>query len=181
MKYGTRSGNPAKARTQCTVVGVYDDGTLTPSARQIDKESRGYLKKILKRGDISGKANQVITLHDVPNVKATRVMLVGLGSKDTMDAAKFAGVARAVIGKLKPLDAKNTLCCLIEIEVGDKDLNWRVQQLVEVFSNGMYSFTEFKGKQPEEKEGENTIEFFSEDKDQLADINDSVFTHVQNF
>ncbi|SVE07968.1 uncharacterized protein METZ01_LOCUS460822, partial [marine metagenome] len=95
MKYGTRMGNAAKARTQCTIVGVYDNGQLTPSATRIDKESGGYLRKILKRGDIKGKANQVQIVHDVPNVKATRIILIGLGNPETMDAARFASVARA--------------------------------------------------------------------------------------
>ena len=66
MKYGTRSGNAAKARSQCTVVGIYDDGSLTETGKQLDKESKGYLKKIIKRGDIKGKANQTQLLHDVP-------------------------------------------------------------------------------------------------------------------
>ena len=68
MKYGTRSGNAAKARSQCTVVGIYDDGSLTETGKQLDKESKGYLKKIIKRGDIKGKANQTQLLHDVPNI-----------------------------------------------------------------------------------------------------------------
>ena len=174
MKYGTRSGNAAKARSQCTIVGVFEDGQLTPSAHLIDKESGGYLKKIIKRGDIKGKASQVVILHDVPNVKATRVMMVGLGKADSIDAAKYASVAKAVIGKLKPLDAKTTLCCLGEIEVPDCDLNWRIRQLVEVFSGGQYSFTEFKGKQPEAKEGDNSLDFLAEDKGQQALIAEAI-------
>ena len=59
MKYGTRTGSIAKAKTQCTIVGVYETGDLTPSARSLDEASSGYLKKVLKRVDIAGKANQV--------------------------------------------------------------------------------------------------------------------------
>ena len=50
MKYGTRTGNAAKTRTQCAIVGVYEDGQLSPSARVLDKASKGYLRKVLKRG-----------------------------------------------------------------------------------------------------------------------------------
>ena len=94
MKYGTRTGSVAKARNQCTIVGIYENGVLTKSAEVIDKASEGYLQKILKRGDIKGRTNQIQVLHDVPNIKATRVMLVGLGKPETMDAARFAGIAR---------------------------------------------------------------------------------------
>ena len=59
MKYGTRMCDAAKTRTQCAIVGVYGDGQLAPSAKQIDDASGGYLRKILRRGDIKGKTNQI--------------------------------------------------------------------------------------------------------------------------
>ena len=109
MKYGTRTGNPAKARTQCAIVGVYENGQLSPSARVLDKASKGYLRKILKRDDISGKTNQTLLLHDVPNVGATRVLLVGLGNEKSMSSAKYADIARTVIGKMKATSSRTNL------------------------------------------------------------------------
>ena len=149
MKYGTRTGNPAKARTQCTIVGIYENGQLTTSAREIDKASKGYLKKIIKRGDIKGKSAQTLVLHDVPNVNATRVMLVGLGSAETIDATIYTVIARAVITQLKAVNAKNSLCCLPEIGIPGKDLGWKITRLIEQFESGLYQFTEMKGSPPE--------------------------------
>ena len=159
MKYGTRTGNAAKARTQCAVVGIYDNGQLTESAKQIDKAAKGYLKKIIKRGDIKGKAKQIQVLHDVPNVAATRVMLVGLGNAATMDAARYDGVAKAIIARLKTLGSKTSLCCLAEVDVPGKDLTWKISRLVETFAAGLYKFTEFKGKPPENSVELDSIEF----------------------
>ncbi len=164
MKYGTRMGNAAKARTQCTVVGVYQDGQLTESAKQLDKASKGYLKKVLKRGDIKGKANQLLVLHDVPNVNATRVMLVGLGKPDSMTPARFAGVVRATTGRLKAISATNALCCLLEIDVPDNCISWKTRKLVELIDAGLYAFTEMKGKPPENGPDLETVDLFLTDK-----------------
>ncbi|MGB0693313.1 MAG: leucyl aminopeptidase [Pseudomonadales bacterium] len=164
MKYGTRSGNAAKARSQCTVVGIYDDGSLTETGKQLDKESKGYLKKIIKRGDIKGKANQTQLLHDVPNISATRVLLVGLGNPETMEAARYAGIGRTVINRLKGLGSKTSVCCLLEVEVPGKDLGWKAAKLVEMFEAGLYTFTEFRGKPPENGVPLETIEFFVSEK-----------------
>ena len=174
MKYGTRMGNAAKARTQCTIVGVYEDGQLTESAKQLDRESGGYLRKILKRGDIKGKANQVQVLHDVPEVRATRVLIAGLGKPETMDAARFAGVARAVIGKLKTMPLKNVLCCLMEVEIPEKDIEWRTTRLVEAFDAGLYTFKKFKGKPPENGNEPESIIFQIADRDQQTSVSDTV-------
>ena len=174
MKYGTRTGNAAKARTQCIIVGIYDNGQLTETARALDKESGGYIRKVVKRGDIKGKANQVLVLHDVPQVNATRVMLVGLGSPDAMDAAKYAGIARTVIGQLKPLAARSTICCLLEVEVPGQDMTWQATRLVEAFDAGLYEFNDMKGKPPENGSTIEEIVFLTADKAESETIDAAV-------
>jgi len=174
MKYGTRTGSVAKARNQCTIVGIYENGVLTKSAEVIDKASEGYLQKILKRGDIKGRTNQIQVLHDVPNIKATRVMLVGLGKSETMDAARFAGIARAATNSLKSLAATQTLCCLNEVEIDDHDICWRTEKLIETFGTGFYRFTDYKGKKPEKNTQVETIEFSASTRSEQNKLNRSI-------
>ena len=73
----------------------------------------------------------------------------GLAKKESMDAAKYAGIARTVIGKLKAISSRTNLCCLLEVDVPDKGIEWKTQRIVESFEGGLYSFTEMKGKPPE--------------------------------
>lgn len=174
MKYGTRTGNAAKARAQCTIVGIYDDGSLSPSAKELDKASGGYLRKVIKRGDISGKANQSVVLHDVPEVNATRVMIVGLGKADGMDGARYAGVASTVITRLKAISSKTNLNCLIEIDVPEKDLAWKAQHLVEATEAGLYSFTEMKGNPPENGNGVESMDFQLTDRSDVETVEEAV-------
>ena len=174
MKYGTRTGNAAKARTQCTIVGVYEDGQLSPSARFLDKASKGYLRKVLKRGDITGKANQTLVLHDVPNVSATRVLLIGLGDEKSMDSAKYAGIARTVIGTLKAISSRTNLCCLLEVDVPDRGLDWKTQKILESFEDVLYAFTEMKGKPPENADAIESVDLFLEDKADLETVTDAI-------
>lgn len=174
MQYGARMGNVAKARTQCTIVGIFDNNQLTDSAQVIDKASRGYLKKILKRGDIKGKANQVLTLHDVPNINAARVMLVGLGNPETMDAARFVSVAKTVIGRLKAASVKNALCCLLEPEANGLDVDWKVTRLVEQFAAGLYQFTDMKGKPPENGVDLESVDFHVSNRSEMEKVNGSI-------
>ena len=175
MIYGTKAGAAEKARTQCLVVGVYEDNQLTQTAKSVDKAAKGYLKKVLKRGDIQGKANQLLVLHDVPNINAARVVLVGLGAAANMDSARYAGIAKSVIGCLKSISVKNSLCCLLEVDVPDRDLSWKAARLVETFEAGRYSFTEMKGKPPESSGPLESIEFFAIEKDQTEEINAAIY------
>ena len=170
MKYGTRAANPAKARTQCTIVGVYENGQLSPSAKVLDKASKGYLKKILKRDDISGKANQTLLLHDVPNISATRVLLVGLGNEKSMNSPKYAEIARTVIGKMKATSSRTNLCCLLEVNVPDRNIEWKTQKIIESFEAGLYSFTEMKGKPPVKKDSIESVDLLLADKSEIEAV-----------
>lgn len=174
MKYGTRTGNAAKARTQCAIVGVYENGQLSPSARVLDKASKGYLRKILKRDDISGKTNQTLLLHDVPNVGATRVLLVGLGNEKTMNSAKYANIARTVIGKIKATSSRTNLCCLLEVDVPGRSIDWKTQRIVESFEAGLYSFTKMKGKPPVNTDSIESVDLLLDDKSKLETVQSAI-------
>ena len=170
MKYGTHTGNAAKAKSQCAIVGVYENGQLSPSAMVLDQASKGYLKKILKRGDISGKANQTLILHDVPDIGAVRVLLVGLGKKEAMTSAKYAGIAKTVIGKLKAISSRTNLCCLLEVDVPDRGIDWKTRRIIESFEAGLYSFTEMKGNPPEKTGAIESVDLLVNDKSELKAV-----------
>ena len=170
MKYGTRTGNAAKARTQCAIVGVFENVKLSPSARVLDKASKGYLTKVLKRGDISGKTNQTLVLHDVPNVGATRVLLVGLGNEDDMNSAKYASIAKTVLGKIKAISSRTNLCCLLEVNVPGRNINWKTQRIVESFEAGLYSFTKMKGKPPKNVSPIESVDLLIDDKSEFKTV-----------
>mgnify|MGYP006087237559 FL=1 len=170
MKYGTRTGNAAKARTQCAIVGVFENVKLSPSARVLDKASKGYLTKVLKRGDISGKTNQTLVLHDVPNVGATRVLLVGLGNEADMNSAKYASIAKTVLGKIKAISSRTNLCCLLEVNVPGRNINWKTQRIVESFEAGLYSFTKMKGKPPKNGNSIESVDLLIDDKSEFETV-----------
>ena len=164
MQFVAKTANPVKNRSQAVVVGIYDDQSLTPSAKLIDKASKGYLKKVAKRGDIAGKVGQSLTLHDVPGINAQRLVLVGLGNPENTDGPKFIKVATAAINAIKGLPIKSSLVCLLDAEAGDKDLHWKTRRLVEQFIAATYELHDFRGKAPEESQKVETVELLIEDK-----------------
>ncbi|MEQ3651803.1 MAG: M17 family peptidase N-terminal domain-containing protein, partial [Glaciecola sp.] len=68
MEFSVKSGSPEKQRSACIVVGVFEPRRLTHVAEQLDQISEGYISNLLRRGDLEGKAGQMLLLHHVPNV-----------------------------------------------------------------------------------------------------------------
>ena len=148
MQFSAKSGNPTKARTHCIVTGVYGDNELSDIAKLLDKASNRSLSKILKRGDMTGKVGQTLLLHDVAGVTASRVLVVGLGKRESLDGAKFKLIVQSAINKLKDTNSSDALLCLSEVQVNDKDIHWQARKIVELTGHATYQFTEMKGKKP---------------------------------
>jgi len=106
----------------------------------------------------------------VPNVGATRVLLVGLGNEKSMSSAKYADIARTVIGKMKATSSRTNLCCLLEVDVPGRSIEWKTQKIVESFEAGLYSFTEMKGKPPVNTNSIESVDLLVDNKSELETV-----------
>src|SRR5690242_18311399 len=79
MDFIVKSENLEQQRTGCIVVGVYEDGRLSPSAMTLDTISGHALNAALSRGDLEGELGTTLLLPGIPKVASARVLLVGLG------------------------------------------------------------------------------------------------------
>ena len=72
---------PGLAATGALAVGVLEGGKLTPSAVALDKKINGGLRRAIKAGDFTGKANQGLTLMVPSGTRLDRVVAFGLGKR----------------------------------------------------------------------------------------------------
>jgi leucyl aminopeptidase len=70
---------------------------------EIDKRSNGVISSLFETGELSGKSGESAYVHNPGNIKARRLLLLGVGKKEeftTDGARKMAGTAaRALRGK----------------------------------------------------------------------------------
>ena len=181
MEYSARSGSLEKQRSQCIVVPVFNNNEMSAQAKKLDAASQGQIRKILNRGDIRGKSGQSLLLHDVQNINAQRVLIVGLGDRESIDTTRFINAVRTVITRIKPLSITNMICCLTDVPCGDKSIGWKTLRLVEQFENGFYQYLDMKGKSASDVETAgnkgNTlarIDFFTSDRATMEEINNGI-------
>ena len=68
------------------VVGVYEDRKLTPTAAQLDKQTKGAIERALGASRFKGKADDILTILAPAGLEASRIVLVGLGKPGALDA-----------------------------------------------------------------------------------------------
>ncbi len=150
MEFSIKNGNPEKQRTDCVIVGVFEGQKLTDSAKSIDLLANKALSAVLKNGDMEGKLNSTLVLHNIPEITPKRVLLVGLGKPAEFTEKQYRQAVRAAI-KALPKGVADASVYLPEIAIKNTSIASKVSQLVEVTMDATYQVNAIKSKKPEPK------------------------------
>jgi len=148
MEFSIKNGNPEKQRNDCLIVGVFENKKLSASAALLDAASEHAITAVVKAGDMDGSLATTLLMHQLPNVMAGRVLLVGLGKQDEFGVKQYLKVARAAV-KALPKAAKEIGFYLTELPVVEMTLQAKTAQLVEIFLDTTYQINALKSKKAE--------------------------------
>lgn len=157
MEFSIKTGSSEKQRHDCVIVGVYESQQLSAAAQALDKVSGGYISNLLKRGDLDGKLEKTLMLHDVPNVQSERVLLVGLGKREDFSEKKYAKAVRASIKSLSASAATEALTYLADLPVNNLSVRRKAALLVEMAVDASYRFEAIKRKKQDNGEAKKSL------------------------
>ena len=100
MQFEVWSKGLATLRVDCLVLGVFEAGELGEEAQSFDSEIDGRLKKLLARGDFSGRVGETLLLTELSGVEASRALLTGLGAKKSFGRKPFRRALAAAVTAL---------------------------------------------------------------------------------
>ena len=146
MEFKLSKSAADKQRASCVVVGVYESRRLSPSAKILNDASGGELAKLLRSFDMKGSADDTLLVNDLPGISAKRVLLIGCGKSGSISVSQYRRVLTTGIQKLIDGGVKDAVLCLAELEVEDRDLYWKIRQIVEIVRDSAYRFDQLKSK-----------------------------------
>jgi leucyl aminopeptidase len=144
MKYSTTTSAASRRAGSCVIVGIYVRGKLGKAATDIDKASKGLIRKQIKLGDLNGRLGQCRMLSSIDGVKAQRVLVVGLGKINlfgVMRLRQATDAAMTVLKSSKIADVTNYLP--LENIKGIKPY-YVARYSVQTIGESLYRFTEMK-------------------------------------
>ena len=166
MQYFVTTDALATHKTDCIAVAVFEQGQLSASAQTINELGNNIITRLIKRGDLTGKAGQTLMLHDIDGLTGLRVLLVGCGKQDKITENNFNTAITAMAKVINESGATTATSCLAEITVNDKSTNWNVRQSVITTETALYKYSLAKS---DIKPQENPLEQLSF----IADANNS--------
>jgi len=145
MDFNVKIGDSDKLSSACVVVGISAPRRLSPAAERLDKASRGQLREMLKHHDIDTGCGKTTLIHSPKGrIQADRILVVGCGKDRTLSPQSFARINAAAARALQDSGATEALSYLTELDVEDRDLRWKAQQLIVSSRDAVYRFDELK-------------------------------------
>jgi len=159
LEFSLNQTPPASASVDCVVVGAFADGSLTPAAAALDAASDGRIKALLARGDIVGKTGKTALLHDLPNVAAPRVLVVGLGDPGKFGVPQYLKAVGDAARTLKTGAVTSALFTLGEVAVAGRDAAWNLRNAVIAADHACYRYTATLGAKNKKREEKGLVRF----------------------
>ena len=135
-------------KTGTLVVGAFADGTLTRAAEAVDQAAGGALSAALKRGDLEEKAGSTLLFPALAGVAADRVLLVSFGARTALGDRSYRDALSGAGRALAAGAAADAAVALVEVDVPNRSLAWRVQTAARLLADAAYKFDAPRAKPP---------------------------------
>ncbi len=144
MEFPVQTANPAKAETACLVVPVFKDGPLLPTAAKLDDVSERLIGQLIERGDFDAKLGNVLMVPFAPGLNADRLMLVGLGERESCRERAFRKALDAAFSALAALPVEDIAVAFTDVPVPERACDWKARMVAEAAHRAVYRFDAFK-------------------------------------
>lgn len=144
MEFFVSTTAASRQRTDCAIVGVYDKGALSAAAEELDKRIGGRIARLVKRGDLRGKAGDVVLLADLSGAPIERVVVVGLGARTSFKRKQYRKALTSALAAVARTGSRDAVSYLGLDGVADADTYTLARTAVEIAANSQYRIPDHK-------------------------------------
>src|SRR5580704_1151321 len=127
MEFVAIVDSKARAPSGCAAVGIYENADLGVAARQIDKQLSGLITRLLAAGDFAAKLGDSLVLPQPAGLPASRVLLIGLGTRAAFGRKAYRKSVLACAQALAKTGAADAAVYLALEPVSELDVQYRAR------------------------------------------------------
>jgi leucyl aminopeptidase len=144
MEFRVKTDAPARQRTECAILPLFDDGRLVGATRDFDRAARGAIAKLVRAGDASARLGAVTIVHRTQGTAAARWALVGCGKRSELNLKRLTTALAAAVSALR-MSVKEATSYL-GYDAGALTPADTARHSVETARAAVYSFDELKSR-----------------------------------
>ncbi|HEY2113339.1 MAG TPA: M17 family peptidase N-terminal domain-containing protein, partial [Dongiaceae bacterium] len=146
------------------VVGVLEEHRLTPTAQQLDKLTKGAIGRALGVGRFKGRPDEQLAILAPPGIEAARILLIGLGKADALDAATLLAIGGRIAAALNAAGEHAGSVAVDEIAGSQISTGEMAAHLAQGARLRAYRFDKYRTREkPEQKQTLKRLSFMLED------------------
>ncbi|MFK8075830.1 MAG: leucyl aminopeptidase [Granulosicoccus sp.] len=170
MEINVTARLPKTIENACHILFVFDDGKLKGTARKINAASENGLKNLFKNGDFKGKCGETLLLHGFAGASSDRVLLAGLGERQTAALPQWITACQAAAKCLIETPATTAVSdCLIASPLHGLSASEQALHLAKTLADATYVFSLHTSIQKKQGKALRQL-MLSGDKSALEDI-----------
>lgn len=146
MEFSTQvSASLHQIRASALAVGVFADAQMTSAAETLDRASDGAIKRALGQ-EFTGVAGQTLVLRELSGVRATRVVLVGLGKPSDFSVAGHQKAEMTFAKLCVQLQITDACSTLLSVPCEKEDIELRARLTAQSVCEATYTYTKTLSK-----------------------------------
>ena len=146
MEFPVRTGAPAKQKTACAVLPVFEGRRLKGATHEVDVACGGALSQLVKAGDAAAKPGRTLLVPRLQGAPAERVLLVGCGKEAEFDAKALSRAVTAAAQVLSETRVTEATSYLAYGAVKGVDAYYAARLTVQAAHGACYRFEELKSR-----------------------------------
>jgi leucyl aminopeptidase len=126
-------------------LGVFE-GTKANDILGVLPLNKENLSPYLEKSYVDATLGQTLLFAPLQDTATDHLWLIGCGPNQELSDKDFKELIQKTFITLLNTTAKEVVCCLTELPVKDRDILWKIRQIVEIAHQSAYRFESFKSK-----------------------------------
>jgi leucyl aminopeptidase len=144
MEFGVWTKGLATLAVDCLVLGVFEEAQLGAQGGSVDAASGGRLRKLLARGDVSGRAGETLLIADLPGIAASHVLLIGMGQAKQLQRRSWRKAWSVAAGALNRTRIASCAVALDRPDAKELDDYYLGRAVAELTGAALYRINDLK-------------------------------------
>jgi leucyl aminopeptidase len=146
MEFPVKTGAPARQRTECAILPLFDDRMLHGATKDFDRAARGAIAKLVRSGEAPARLGSCTLVHRTQGTAAVRWLLVGCGNRFDFSAKRLTTALAAAVNHLRGGGVKEATSFLAYDARGGLTPAAAARHSVETARAAVYRFDELKSR-----------------------------------
>jgi len=146
MEFPVKTGAPARQKTACAILPVFEGRALKGPTRDIDQSCNGLLSQLLKNGDASSELGRTLLVPRLPGTAPDRALLIGCGKQSEFDGKRARQALITAIRFLRQTGVKDATSYLTFTRHRNLTPYYAGRFSVEATGATLYQFEELKSR-----------------------------------